>query len=889
MMRGIYKFPLRLRSLFRKRRVEQELSDELRFHLEKLMEEKVVRGMTSAEARYAALRELGGVEQIKEECRDMRRVNYIENFLQDVRYGLRQLRRSPGFTAVVVLTLALGIGANTAIFSLVNGILLNPLPYSEPDRLVSAWEAPASPGLLEALRRQGHTMDLSAYTYVSGFNLTGETPLRLDGSTVSANLFSLLGIRPELGRVFRPGEDHPGQDQVVILSHSFWQSRFGGSPGVMGRWIQIDGVNREIVGVMPASFQLPSDATELWVPMHLDPSSIGPYWGLWSYQLVGRLKPGVSIAQAEAEVELLRPQILKLFPWRMPDDWGQGRHVAPWQQQMVGDVRSKLLILLGAVALILLIACANVANLMLARASARQREVAVRGALGASRWRIVRQLLTESVLLGIGGGALGLVSAVGGLGALKLLLPADTPRLAAVGIDARVLGFTALVALLTGLVFGLAPAVRASKLDLEQSLKGDTARSGMGVGRRRLSSILVVGEMALAMMLVAAAGLLIRTLWRLTQINTGLDGSHVLTVRVTPNGNWCQGENFQRCQEFYRQVLDRLRALPAVQDGAAVNSIPLGGRVYPLPLAIEDHPLPPGYDPFQAWQFTITPGYLHTLGISLLQGRTFTDADFGKRSRLEQLGSPVVLVSAATARRFWPGQDPIGKRVRISWQKPWRTVVGVVGDVREYSVAPKWAEGTIGDIYFPYYAGVESSPPDMTLVVRTRGLPAQVARDVRAVVASVNPDVPLSEVRTMDDILSASISTPRSTMWLFTGFALLALVLGAVGVYGVLSFSVAERTREIGIRMALGAVRSDILRAVLGDGIKLAAFGIAAGLAGSLALARLLSGLLYGIGPRDPVTLAAVGLLLAAVALLASFIPARRATKVDPMVALRYE
>ncbi len=813
----------------------------------------------------------------------------METLVQDLRYGIRMLMKNPGFTAVAVITLALGIGANTAIFSLVNGILLNPLPYSEPERLVSAWEAAAPPGVLEALRRQGHTMDLAAYTAVSGFNLAGETPLRLDGSTVSANLFSLLGVRPELGRVFRPGEDHPGQDQMVILSHSFWQSRFGGSPGVIGRSIQIDGVNREIVGVMPSSFQLPSDATELWVPMHLDPSSIGPYWGLWSYQLIGRLRPGVSIAQAEAEVELLRPQILKLFPWRMPDDWGQGKHVAPWQQHMVGDLHSKLLLLLGAVGLILLIACANVANLMLARAGARQREVAVRAALGAGRSRIVRQLLTESLLLGLGGGALGVIFAIGGLGALKLLLPQDTPRLAAVGIDARVLGFTALLAVLTGLVFGLAPALRASKLDLEQSLKGDTARTGMGVGRRRLSSSLVVGEMALAMMLVVGAGLLIRTLLRLAQINTGLEGSHVLTARVTPNGNWCQGENFQRCQEFYRQVLDRLRALLAVQDAAAVNSIPLGGRVYPSPLAIEDHPLPPGYDPFQAWQFTITPGYFHTMGIPLLKGRTFTDADYGKRPGLDQLGSPVVLVSAAMARHFWPGQDPIGKRVRISWQKPWRTVVGVVGDVREYILAPKWAEGTIGDIYYPYYAGVESSPHDMTLVVRTRGLPVQVAQDIQAVVASVNRDVPLSEVQTMDGVLSASISTPRSTMWLFTGFALLALVLGAIGIYGVLSFSVAGRTHEIGIRVALGAQRGHVLKMVVGQGFKLTLMGLAVGIAGALALTRFLSSLLYGVKSTDPATFVAVSVVLTAVALAASYIPARRATKVDPIVALRYE
>ncbi len=808
---------------------------------------------------------------------------------QDLRYGLRMLARSPGFTTVAVLTLALGIGANSAIFSLVNGILLNKLPYAQPERLVGAWEASAPPGLLEALRRQGQTMDLAAYTYASGFNLNGETPLRLAGSTVSANLFSLLGVRPELGRVFRPGEDRPGQDQVVILSHTFWQSYFGGSRDVIGRSIQIDGINREIVGVMPTSFQLPSDVTELWEPMHLDPGSIGPYWGLWSYQLIGALKPDVTIAQAEAEEQLLRPQILKLFPWRMPDDWGQGKHVSFWQQQIVGDVHSKLLLLLGAVTLILLIACANVANLLLARAGARQREVTVRTALGADRGRIVRQLLTESLLLGIGGGAVGLIFAIGGLRALKLLLPADTPRLAAVSIDAQVLGFTAFVAILTGLVFGLVPALRASKLDLEQSLKGDTARTGIGVARRRLSSGLVVAEIALAMMLVVSAGLLIRTLWRLAQINTGLEGSHVLTARVTPNGNWCQGENFQRCQEFYRQVLERLRTLPTVQDAAAVDAVPLGGRVGPQALAVEDRPLPPGHNPFEVWQFTITPGYLRTLGIPLLKGRTFTDADYGERPGLDQLGSSVVLVSAAAARRFWPGQDPIGKRLKPSWQKPWRTVVGVVGDVREYSVAPKWAEGTIGDIYYPYYAGVESSAPDMTLVVRTRGLPTQLAQDVRAVVAGVNPDVPLSEVRTMDGILSASISPQRSTMWLFTGFALLALLLGAVGIYGVLSFSVAERTHEIGLRIALGAQRNNVLKLVIGKGFKLTLMGVGIGILGALALTRFLSSLLYGVKPTDPLTFVLVALILAAVALAACYIPARRATKVDPMVVLRYE
>jgi putative ABC transport system permease protein len=890
-MRSLFKLRLRLRSLLRRAGVEEELSDELLFHFEKQIEENRARGMAPEEARYVALREIGGVEQIKEECRDMRRLNHIEAFLQDVRYGLRQLRRTPGFTAVAILTLALGIGANTAIFSLVNGIMLNPLPYSEPDRLVSAWSEPAPPGLLEALRRQGRTLDLAAYTYASGFNLNGASPLRLTGSTVSANLFSFLGARPELGRVFEAGEDVPGADQKVILSHAFWQSRFGALPDVIGRSVQIDGVTREIVGVMPATFQLPSDKAQIWVPMHLDRGSVGAYWGLWSYQLIGRLKPGATVAQANAEEEILRPRILKLFPWQMPDDWGEGRHVTPWQQQMVGDVHSKLLLMLGAVMLILLIACANVANLTLARAGSRQREIAVRAALGASRRRIVRQLLTESLLVGAGGGAAGLIAATGGLHALKSLLPADTPRLAAVSIDPRVLTFTAAVAIFTALIFGLAPALRASRVNLDHSLRGDAARSGMGVDRRRLSSTLVVGEMALAMTLVIAAGLLVRSLWILSRIDAGFETGRLVTARLTPNGNWCQGLDSERCRQLYGDVLERLRALPTVEDAAAADNVPLNGRVYPSPLAIEDHPLPQGFDPYQAWEFTVTPEYFHTLRLPLLKGRTFTAADYHPPAAKDQLGSSVVVISATTARRFWPGQDPIGKRLKVSWQKPWRTVIGVVGDVREYSLAPSWAasSNTEGDIYYPYYAGLESSQRDMTVIVRARGLPSQIERDLRAIAANVNPDVPVSEVRTMDGVLSASVSAPRSTMWLFLAFAALALALGAVGIYGVLSFAVAERTHEIGVRMALGAVPSDVLRGVLGDGVKLAALGIAAGLAAALALARVLGGFLYGVGPRDPLTFAVVALLLVVAALLASYIPARRATAVDPLVALRHE
>jgi len=736
---------------------EAEIQEELAQHLEERYQELLADGITERAAYQTALGELNDDSFLARELGPLERpvthepvilgarnkASFLRDTWRDLRYGARVLAKSPGFTLAAILTLALGIGANSAIFSLVNCILLDPLPYSQPGRLVSVWQSYAPPGVLEALRKQARTMELAAFSRASGFNFTAETTERLDGCTVSANLFALLGARPELGRTFRPGEDQPGQDQVVILSHALWQHRFGGDAGVIGRPIEIDGIKRQIVGVMPASFQLPSAAIQLWLPMHLDPTDVGGYWGGWSYPIIGRLKANVTVDQAQAEFKVLVPGIVKLFPWQMPNQWGQENHVIPWQQQMVGEVHSKLFILLGAVGLILLIACANIANLTLARAGARQREVAVRAALGASRSRIARQVLTESLLLGIGGGGVGLVFAMKGLDALKVLLPSDTPRLAAVEIDSHVLLFTLAVSLLAALAFGLAPALRASRPNLEQTLRTDTARTGIGLGRRRLSSMLVVGEVALAMMLVIAAGLLIRTLWRLAQINTGLEASHVISARLTPNDSVCS-QNAGRCVNFYRQVLDRLRGLPTVEDAAAVDDVPLGGRVYGVALAVKDHPLPSGDSPFEVWGFTITPEYLRTMGIPLQRGRTFTKSDSS--------GPSVVLVSASMAKRFWPGQDPVGKQAKPSWQKAWRTVVGVVDDVREYSLVPKWAGDIVGDIYFPYQDGVVSPPLDMTLVVRTKAGSAQASGQLRSVVASVNPHVPVSEVRTMDDI-----------------------------------------------------------------------------------------------------------------------------------------
>jgi predicted permease len=876
-MRWIRKLPLRIRSLFQKNRVEQELTEELRFHLERLIEEKLAKGMTAAGARYAALRELGVMEQIKEECRDMRRVNYIESFLQDARYGLRQLWRTPGFTAVVVITLALGIGANTAIFSVVDGVLLRPLPYAEPDRLVSAVQFSIPRGFFVAVRDRSRTMDLAAYSYDAGTNLSGHgDAVRLLRSKVSVGLFQLLGVNAALGRVFRNDEE---REEVVILSHALWEEKFGSDPRIIGRWLSLDDVSRQVVGVMPASFSLPWSEAQLWMPLDLDPAKL---WGDFEIRMIGRLRPGVSIPQAQAELSALIPGVDRLMPWRMPDRWGYDAQVISLASYTVGDVRSKLLILLGAVGLVLLIACANVVNLLLGKAAGRRREIAIRAALGAGRWRILRQLLTESVLLALGGGAMGLVMAFQGIGFLRILLPANTPRLTNVAMDWRVLIFTATLAILTGVLFGLAPALSASRLNLEQQLKASAERTGVGRRQRLLSSALVVTEVALAVVVVVGAGLLARSLWALTHRDAGLQPEHLLTAHIEQIDSRCRGG----CMNFYNDLIQRVSGLPGVQSVAAAEAVP-GSGVYPTALSVEGHPdSVNGAHPLQAWEFVVTPDYLRTMGIPLLRGRDFTDAD--------RAGSQeVVLLSASAARRFWPGQDVIGKRIKLSWRDDWRVVVGVVGDVREYGLAnnPEWGGGTVGDVYFPYAQGTLDPgwPAAMTLLARCQRDPVQLAEDLRTVVSSVDANVPVSEVKTMGSVLSGSVAEPRSTTWLFLSFAVLALSLGTVGVYSVISYSVVERFHEIGVRVALGALKRNILKMILQEGMGLAVAGVVLGMIGALAASRVISSLLYGVKSHDLLTFLGVSVLIPSIALAACYVPARRATKVDPMVALRYE
>ena len=867
-------------------RRNDELEEELRSHLKMAVQQRVERGESKKEAEQATRREFGNVGLVKEVTRDMWTGMWLEDLWQDLRYGSRRLRKNLGFSLLAIATLTLGIGANTAIFSVVNGVLLRPLPFPQPDRLVAMnYYYPMGPYVV--MRDLSRTMEIAGNTESSEFNFTGiDTPVRLTGTAVSGNWFAVLGAKPEIGRTIQPGEDQPGKDQFVVLSHSLWERRFASDPNILGRTITLEGINRQVIGVMPPDFRFPSPKTELWVPLNLDPRNIGVYWGDSYMPIIARLRPDTTLEQAQAETATMRSKILSAFPWRMPDNMWTTTVVKPMQELLVGDVRTKLLVLLGAVGLLLLIACGNVGNLVLARAITRQREVAVRTALGAGKWRLTRQLMTESVLLTAIGGILGFLAATYGLPILKATLPADLPRLADVTIDNRVLAFTAFLAGLTGTVFGLLPIATATKVDLANTMKTGADRGGTSRSRR-LSNVLIVAEVAVSIVLVIGAGLLVKSLWNLSTLNPGFQRESTLTARVTPNESFCDVPG--RCQAFYDQLLDRVRALPGVKGVAAVNGLPVGGEGEVIPSKIEAHPTEPGGHAPMLWEKIITGDYLNVMKIPVLRGRGFTPADSAPNAQR------VVLVSKSTAERYWPGKDPVGEHLKPGWMDPWWTVVGVVGDVRENDMATDVASWLDGVIYMPYgphamrSRGPEAVPAEMTLVIRTRDDRLQLGAELQSVVSELNREVPVTQVETMEGWIAEAVSGQRSTASLFSLFAGLALLLGAVGIYGVISYSVAQRTRELGIRIALGARRPELLRMILSEGAKLALAGVAIGLLGALLLMQLLSSLLYGVGARDPVTYASVAALLVLVALIASYLPARRATRVDPIVALRYE
>jgi len=890
-MRLLDKTRLRIRSLLRKNWVEQELGDEVSFHLEELTKQNLAQGMNAEDARYAALRELGGVERIKEECRDMRRVNYVENFVQDVRYGMRQLARNPGFATVAVLTLALGIGVNTAIFSVVNAVLLSPLPFAAPQQLVSVVSTRRGnvPGNVSYpdfadWQAQNHVFSQIAAYDTDNFTLTGQgEAMHIQGAVVSADLFSLLGVAPVLGRSFLPDEDKlpaAGGAFAIILSHRLWQQRFHADPGIVGRTIEIDNRNFMVVGVMPAGFQFPleTEAADFWMTMAINfvtvpgEPSIADQRGAGFLDVIARLKPHVSQAEALAEMSTIVSRLNKQYTDRAP----RGVQVVPEIDRVAGPARPALLILLAAVACVLLIACANVANLMLARGASRRKEMAVRAALGAGRGRIVCQLLTESVLLALLGGALGAALGFWGISGLINLLPVDIPRLAAVHVDSTVLLFTVLVSMLTGIVSGLAPAAQSSRLDSAESFKESGHGLSEGLHRSRGRSVLVVADVAVAAVLLVGAGLLINSFLRLQRVDPGFNPQHMLTFKMDLPYVRYSGLNQT---QFFERAIERLKHLPGVVSASAVLPLPLNGDEVATFLTIEGQPVVENNRPRAGYSW-VEPGYFRTVSIPLVKGRDFTAAD-------DLTTTPVVIINQSFARQFFSHQDPIGQRIKPGIDNgyktsPMREIVAVVGDVRQYGLASPAGP----EVYVPL---AQSPLGSMNFVVHTAGDPLSMVGSVRQEIGGMDKDLPFYGVTTFDEYLGLGFAAPRFLTVLLGLFAALALALAAVGLYGLVSYSASRRTHEIGIRVALGAERGDVLRLVVGQGFKLALIGVVIGTAGALASTRLLSSLLYGVKPTDPATFVAVALVLAVVALAASYIPARRATRVDPMVALRYE
>ena len=858
--------------------MEAELDDELRFHLEKEVEENLRRGMSPAEARRAALLDFGGVEAIKEECRDVRGIRPLKDLWQDLRYAARVLLKRPGFTLVAVATLTLGVGATSAIFSVVNSVLLRPLPYRDSGRLVQVWENnlkrgwtrdTVSPLNFEDWEAQNRSLEaVSAYEYDGLVLSEGDAPERLTAILASSDFFRVLGVEPALGRGFLQGEDRPGAARVAVVSDRLWQRRLGRRVDAVGQSVILDGKAYTVVGVMPPEFTFPSRGVDLWLPA-LD---LGRPRSDHFMYAVARLKPSVTIETAQADMDGVARRLSEQYP---DTNSSSGVTLIPLHEEIVGKARPGLLLMLGAVGLLLLIACVNVANLLLARASGRQREIALRAALGASRWRIARQLLTESLLLGVVGGGFGALLSVWALGLLVKASGGGIPRSQEVGVDGFALVFTLTASVLTGLLFGLAPALSFSAPDLNQSLK--EGAKGVAGGRRqsRTQGALVVSEIALALVLLAGAGLLARSYARLSSVDPGFDADDVLTARISLSES--RYKEKERQALFFRQVLERVRAVPGVSRAGAVSNLPFSGSRTSQSFDVEGRPLGPGEITPSADYRRISPGYFGAMGIRLLRGRDFTERD-------DNLSAPVAVVNEALARRFFAGEEVLGKRlVYPEGERPvTREIVGVVADLKHDNLAGERAP----EVYVPFAQRPHSS---MALAVRGEGDPVALAGAVRAAVREVDPGEPVYSVMTMRERLDQSLAPQRFNTQLLIAFAVAATLLAAVGVFGVLSFQVAQSRHEIGIRMALGAQRGDVLKLVVGRGLRYVLGGVVVGLATSLALTRVMSSLLFEVSATDPATLAAITLGLVGVALLASYLPARRASKVDPLTALRYE
>jgi putative ABC transport system permease protein len=794
------------------------------------------------------------------------------------------LAKSRGFTVVAVLTLALGIGANTAIFSVVDPLIIHPLPFKNLDRLVKIWETIPSRGVDQNEAALANYVDwraqsdvfehLGAYAWWT-VNVAGiDIPERVQGFLVTPDLLPALSVNPVLGRLFLPEEEKPGKDHEVILSYGYWQRRFAADPRIVGKTLTLNGVTRTVVGVMPANFNFPPGG-EMWAPYPVDATLPGARQAHFLL-VVGRLKPGITREHAQAELNTIASRLEQQYP-----QTNTGRRVVliPLVNDVVRQYRPALIVLLAAVGFLLLIACANVANLMLARAAARQRELAIRATLGAGRFRVARQLITESVLLGVFGGALGVVFAVWGVDLLPGLFPPEfvrfIPGADRIAVDLRALGFTFLLSLLTGVVFGLAPALQASKLDLNESLKEGAAQAGGAMRHHRLRNALVVAEISLALVLLIGTGLMARSFAQLLAVNPGFRTDHVLTMELLlPRAKYKEN---QQAVAFFQQLMERVRALPGVESAGATSNLPLGGSNQTTAILMEGQPAPPPGQMNEVNYRVITPGYFQTLRIPLLRGRGPADQDTASAPQ-------VMVINQAAARQFWRDEDPVGMRVRFTVEggsNPWMTVVGVVADVRN-----QLNEATKSEVYV---AQAQDFSRSMVLTVRTQGDPLSAASAVRAQIESLDKDQPVAHIRSLDEIRSESVFTERVPAVLLAVFAVVALLLAGVGVYGVMSYVVAQRTHEIGIRVALGAQRIEVWKLVIGQGLRLAVIGIAIGLAGAFALTRVIASLLFRVSATDPLTFGGITLLLAGVALLACYVPARRAMRVDPMIALRYE
>ncbi len=879
---GIGRFWRKLRSRGQQEQLYREMVEELELHAALKLREHTLAGLASGEANMQTRRDMGNVLLASEQSADLRSFLLVEHVMQDIRYALRLFRKNPGFSLIAVLSLALGIAGNTAVFSLVNALLIKPLPFANPSRLVRITSFYPQ-ALLVYFQQRSHTMEVAAVSPGVEWNVTGQGPaFRILASAASANLFSVLGVSPRIGRGFEPGEDHPGRDGIAILSDEVWRSQFGADPAIVGRVIEVNGTPRRIVGIMPPGFAFPSARVQLWFPDDINPTKTMIYWGGEFVPLIGRLRDGVTIGQAQAEVHALAANVWTMFPFPMPRSWNADSTVISLQTDLAGDSRGRLLMLLCAVGAVLVIACANVASLLLARATTRSREMALRAALGAGRMRIVRQLLTESVVLAGGAGIVGLALGSLALGIFSSVVSPGVPAVARISIDWNVAAFAGALSMLTGLSFGLVPALGAARMNLIETVKAGSQRSGSGTWIR-LRSWLIAGEIALTLILVIGAALLIKSLNGLSHVNPGFDTRRVLAMKISPDSSFCAQRS--ACVAFYDELVNQARGVSGVMDVALANTIPLDDAFPAVPADVEDHPKTATFPAPMLWLGAVTPGYLRLMEIPLLAGRALAGAD-GPNSE------PVILIDASTAKRFWPAGNAIGKHIRVVTEKRWRTIVGIVADVRQFNLANRTPSRLSGAMYMPYTQSVQvdqTIPAVMHLIVKTGHSNSQVDDELYRLAKAKNPNIPVGKVVHLGRLAKESIADFRSTAWIFLTFAAVALILAAIGIYGLVSYSVTQRTYEISLRMAIGASNGGIVRMILSQSLRIAVLGMVVGLAGALVLTRLLTALLFDVAPADPLVYAGVSVLLFIVAAAASSVPAWRASRIDPIRTLRAE